>query len=1384
MTAAASPPGARPPSRNSVWLFGAVTLFMITLATLVRYGPATSFGRGVIESQLNGLDLGAFGRLRIEGLSGDPWNNPSARRLTLTDRNGVWLDARDVAVRWRPAELLQRRVRISSANVTNLTLAHRPAPTSTSAGGRSPVSVRIDTARARIEMTPEFALRRGVYDLSGSLDLERSGQMSGALDALSHLHAGDRVSANFNIGRDHAFRVTADAREAQGGALAGSLGLAADQPFFLTVRAAGSLTNGEIFADSRVGSMTPLQVRGSWNKTGGAAHGVVELAASSLLTRYSAMAGPEVRFDVDGHLSGQGLTAFNLAARAENIQLAASGEANAGALATGPKGLKLDATVGAANRLVSFPKMGAGRITGVLTGNQKHGLFAGSAAAQSVADGSYSLARVSGPLRLENQGPDLVIDAQPVGEGGAGRGLLAALLGAQPRGAAQVTRLADGRFLMRQLSLQAVGLKASATGTRGLLGDLKFTGQALFSNLTMAHAGASGAVAMDWSASQSGRDPWAFSVDARGQNFGTGFAEADRLLGRAPRLELKATYGGGAIAVASSTLTGTAGQASAAGTLGDSGALAMKVGWQAKGPFVVGPLEISGQIKGGGDLAGTLGSPKADLTANIATLDAAGLALGDAHLILTFQQSPDGTDGKFRMAAKSEYGPADAASGFRFAGDGLDLTGLSVNAGGVTATGALALRKGEPSSADLALKVGPGFLLTQGHADGRLKIVGGASGARADVSLQAGEAIVRSGGLQIKNLNFTANGPLAHLPYKLTANGPSDAGPWRINGAGELAEKGQERLASFSGTGRVRKVDFRTLSPAEIGIGPPGMTLRALVGAGGGKADINVANLNGAADIKATLADVDMALLNEDYVGKLSGHLALQGRGDHLGGGFDARLADAGGRDMRGAPPVNGEVTGKLDGGVMNVDFHLGNSQGLKAEGGLVLPVETSGAPFKLGFDNHRPLQGRLTVNGEFKPLWDLAIARGGADSLSGKVDIQMALAGTLADPRATGQVALDNGRFQDEDTGLKLENVTLRANLVGAAVDVTRFTGVDGAKGQIAGSGRASLQRDGASSFRADLTGFRVIDTDLAHVTASGSMSVNRAADGKVKLTGALTIDRAQISPTPPVASGVTPMDVVEIHRRDELDEAPTQIASPGPREAPVALDVTIRAPGGVFVKGRGLNIELALDSHVGGTLANPELTGSAHVVRGDYDFAGQRFQLDERSVVRLGSTAETIRLNLLATREDPSLTAMIKITGTAARPTVTLSSNPSLPQDEILSRVLFGASASQLSGLEAAQLASAVAGLSGGRGFDLIGGLRSLAHLDRLAIGDSAVTGPTVHGGKYLTDRIYLELMGGGRNGEGAQIEWRVRRRLSLVGKLGSQGDSQVAIRWRRSY
>jgi translocation and assembly module TamB len=230
----------------------------------------------------------------------------------------------------------------------------------------------------------------------------------------------------------------------------------------------------------------------------------------------------------------------------------------------------------------------------------------------------------------------------------------------------------------------------------------------------------------------------------------------------------------------------------------------------------------------------------------------------------------------------------------------------------------------------------------------------------------------------------------------------------------------------------------------------------------------------------------------------------------------------------------------------------------------------------------------------------------------------------------------------------------------------------------------------------------------------------------------------------------------------------------------------VTLKASHGVYLKGHGLDTELSLDAHVGGTTAHPTLSGTARVVRGDYDFAGKRFAFEPTSVVYLSTRAEGVRLDLTATRDDPSLTADVRIRGTAARPEISLTSTPSLPNDEVLSQVLFGRTASQLSPLEAAQLASALSGLAGGGGFDVVGNLRTFAGLDRLALGggDAASGGVSISGGKYLTENVYLELTGGGRDGGAAQVEWRVKRSLSILSRVGGQGNGRLSVRWRRDY
>ena len=96
--------------------------------------------------------------------------------------------------------------------------------------------------------------------------------------------------------------------------------------------------------------------------------------------------------------------------------------------------------------------------------------------------------------------------------------------------------------------------------------------------------------------------------------------------------------------------------------------------------------------------------------------------------------------------------------------------------------------------------------------------------------------------------------------------------------------------------------------------------------------------------------------------------------------------------------------------------------------------------------NTRKPFSGRFAVDGEIKPLFELAL--GGAQSLSGRLSASGTLGGTLADPRIVGAVALDDGGFQDGDTGLKLAAVHLRASMADGAVDVSSFTATDGAQG------------------------------------------------------------------------------------------------------------------------------------------------------------------------------------------------------------------------------------------------------------------------------------------------------------------------------------------------
>ena len=1367
-------------ARVGVLVVAGAFLLVFLLGVGVRYGAETGPGRALIERLIEGTKIGPVGKLHIEGLQGDVFRTFGVRKLQVIDAKGVWIEADDLAMSWDPGELFARRFHAGRIGARLVRIYRQPLAEKQPAQppSKPPVSVIIDKLALRLETAPEFSMQRGLWDVDGKVILRRSGAAKGALTAKSLLHPGDGLDLAFQLGKKDRMLLRADAVESNGGALAGTLGLPADRRLLIHARGDGTMAAGQLVATATSGADTPLNLTAKWDKAGLTADGRVSLAASKLTRYFADRLGPDATVHAFASPIKGDLYKLDATLIARDGKVALDGPVDAKARKAAALGVQL--SVSDLSKWLGVPKIGPAQVHGALTGDFSNFTLKGDFAGQKLEQDGIAVADLRGPASVTYANGEWRILGDLQGSGAGGAAPLGPLVGPRPHATLDISLLKDGRLLIRSLNLVGSGLKVAATGGQGLFGGLSFKGTAQVSNLAPIHAGAHGGVNASWDAAEAkGGKSWSLSFDAKGAAFVTGIAELDHFLGAQPRLTAKGSIGAGKLVVDRADLTGQALQADAKGVLGDKEALAFDINWSAKGPFEAGPVEIAGQAKGAGKLSGTLSAPRADLTAELASIDFGRLVVTPARLTLSLLQASQGVEGLVSVEGPTpQNGHASLKSAFRFAGDGVDLTDLVADAGGVKLLGAVSLKNGAPSTADLSVAAGPGAFLTAGKLTGTAKLTDRPGGAVADLKLD-GEGISSPDlPVSLRALHLTASGPLSHLPFQASVDSV-DPVAWSFKGDGVYAATKADTAVTLNGAGKFRKAVYKTSEPAAIHFGPQGQSAKIDVSFAGGRATLDARQSGDAFNARLDLAGVGLGAIQEDFTGKISGAATLNGKGAHLTGALDATLDGARSRDE----PISEALAAHIKGELSDTRLHLTakgtNSQGLTADIDLSLPTVASAAPFRIAIDRTKPIGGSMSAEGEVRPLWDLFAS--GERTLSGKLSAHAAFGGTLADPKATGSASLSGGKFKDVTTGLALQDLGVAVGFGQDEITVSNFSGADGRGGSLNGNGKVSLARNGGSTFTLNAKKFQLIDNEIGRATASGAVTVTRDAEGKARLAGALVIDRADFAANTPTPTGVVPLEVVEIHQAPKEGIEKPQPKGVGPQ---VTLDVSLKAARGIFLKGKGLDAEFSLDSHVGGTILAPDLSGTARIVRGSYDFAGQRFEFDERGTVRLGSSAQDIRLDLTATREDPTLTAVVRVKGTAAKPEITLSSTPVLPQDEVLSRVLFGVSAAQLSPAQGAQLASALASLAGGGGFDIIGNLRQFAGLDRLALGGTQTTGTTVSGGKYLTDNVYLELTGGGRTGPSAQVEWRVRRDLSFISMVGTQGDARLSVRFRKDY
>ena len=427
------------------------------------------------------------------------------------------------------------------------------------------------------------------------------------------------------------------------------------------------------------------------------------------------------------------------------------------------------------------------------------------------------------------------------------------------------------------------------------------------------------------------------------------------------------------------------------------------------------------------------------------------------------------------------------------------------------------------------------------------------------------------------------------------------------------------------------------------------------------------------------------------------------------------------------------------------------------------------------------PLIAQVRYQGPADTLWRLT----GVElfDLSGPVAIGADVGGRIGAPVIRGVLRASNARIESANTGTVLTNVQASGRFGGSRLQIDRFAADAGKGGRVTGSGGfdfAAAQGIGID-LRLQADRAVMINRDDIGATVTGPLTFTSNGAGGT-IAGDVVLNRSRYRLGQATAATAVPrLNIREINLPDggEEDDSPT---------APWTLAIKAHAADKVIVSGLGLSSEWSADLNIAGQPANPAITGQATLVRGDYEFAGRKFEL-ARGIIRFaGEVPANPALDIEANADSTGLSASIRVTGTALKPEIGFSSTPALPEDELLSRLLFGTSITRLSAPEALQLAAAVAALQdGGNGLNPINAVRRAAGLDRLRIlpaDPQTGQGTSIAAGKYVTRRLYAEIVTDGQGYSATQVEFQVTRWLSLLSSISTLGRQSANVRVSKDY
>ncbi len=656
-----------------------------------------------------------------------------------------------------------------------------------------------------------------------------------------------------------------------------------------------------------------------------------------------------------------------------------------------------------------------------------------------------------------------------------------------------------------------------------------------------------------------------------------------------------------------------------------------------------------------------------------------------------------------------------------------------------------------------------------------------------------------------KGLLTLGKSPDAPFPIPLTTRPTpgvtrQEGFDWQVRGTLGMDDKGVIRGTLAEWTGRIGPEMLRLDEPAHLVLTPSGTHAR-----GGFHLDLDrlalgygPAHLDGHVHYDAHRVDMEgdlrlpLALVAQlggpDSQGTARAYLKLSGSSNQPDGQFSLQLDQVHFNDpaMESIPPATLQADAWLEKGQVNLRMTLQKWTSSPMTALLLFPVQLGFVPFHCALPEEGAIGGTLNADAQLTQFALLANS-GLMDSqkVDGLVHIALHLGGTVANPEVEGTVLVHNGSYENGSLGTLLKGVELAATAHGRTITIDTLAANDGGAGHLRATGQLALDVAQHWPFKLEATLEKalLIHRDEWQATLSGPLVVQGNGE-RMEITGDLTsnesllylaesesLDMQSVSIDREIQNG--------LHVEEEGRDAPESASMP------VALNMTLHVPNRAFVRGRGLESEWQGDLTLRGLASAPRIEGQIVVRRGYFEFLDQRFDLRKGIIAFEGTTPPLPNLDLEAeSKNTNNMVAVLSLKGPALSPTLTLSSDPDLPQDEILARLLFNRNRQQLTPTQALSLAMAVEKLRNG-GPGLLGRARDTLKIDRLELGGDNPESGSVKAGKYLSDTVLLGVERGVKQGSGkVSVELEVMPNVVLQTEMDETNKSGVEINWKHDY